>query len=292
MLVLPAVIFWRKLAGVFSDFRALQRRWRASPGMAHPIAGVAMVFAFLATICTLMVMLVPSIIVDPVFLHLPSVQYYSLQHALRPVPGIDYSYFPQGIETIWTLVYALAGQASAQMISALFFLVFLIILFRLARECGLDHTAAITGVVWTGTIPFLHWSGSVMKNDLALGLFEPAGAVRLHPLATKTRNFRWIVVGTFFIAQAFGVKHVALFGSVPLVLLYSYAVWRQPQRWMSASVVTAILIVVGGCWAARAYVLTGNPAAPEKLRAAGKPLDIREKTWRPGPSDMRRCHGI
>ncbi len=281
MLVLPAAIFWRKIPEVLSDFHTLQRRWRDSPGLAHPIAGVAMVFAFLATVCTLMVMLVPSIIVDPVFLHLPSVQYYSLQHALKPVPGIDYSYFPQGIETIWTLVYSLAGQPAAQMISALFFLIFLMTLFRLARECGLDHTAAIAGVVWAGTIPFLHWSGSVMKNDLALGLFELLALyafVRWLDHRNSGWNFRWILVGTFFIAQAFGVKHVALFGSVPLVLLYSYAVWRQPRRWVSATTVIALLFVVGGCWAARAYVLTGNPVAPEHLRAAGKPLDIREKS--------------
>ena len=106
MLALPTAIFWKETRETFFDFRALHLRWRNSAGLAHPIAGVAVVFGFVAAACTLMVMLVPSIIVDPGFLHLPSVEYYALQHALEPVPGIDYSYFPQGIETIWTLVYA------------------------------------------------------------------------------------------------------------------------------------------------------------------------------------------
>jgi hypothetical protein len=277
MLVLPPLIFWRETRETLLDFRALHVLWRDSPGVTHPIAGVAIVFGFVATICTLMVMLVPSIIVDPVSLHLPSVEYYAIQHALKPVPGIDYSYFPQGIETIWTLVYALAGQAAAQMISVLFFLIFLMILFRLARECGLDHTAAIVAVVYAGTMPFLHWSGSVMKNDLALGMFELL-ALYAFVCWLRSRNFRWILVGAFFIAQAFGVKHIALFGSVPLVLLYSYAVWRQPKRWMAAAIVTSVLIVFAGGWAARAYLLTGNPVAPTKLRFAGKRFDIREPT--------------
>lgn len=277
MLVLPTAIFWKQTRETFFDFRALHLRWRNSSGPAHPIAGVAIVFGFVAAVCTLMVMLAPSIIVDAGFLHLPSVEYYALRHALKPVPGIDYSYFPQGIETIWTLVYALAGQPAAQMISALFFLIFLMTLFRLARECGLDHAAALAGVVCAGTMPFLHWSGSVMKNDLALALFELL-ALYAFLRWLRGRNFCWILVGTFFIAQAFGVKYIALFGSVPLLLLYSYAVWRQPRPAMAATIVAAVLIVFGGGWAARAYLLTGNPVAPAELRSAGKRLDIRERT--------------
>jgi hypothetical protein len=277
MLALPTAIFWKETRETFFDFRALHLRWRNSAGPAHPIAGVAIVFGFVAAACTLMVMLVPSIIVDPGFLHLPSVEYYALQHALKPVPGIDYSYFPQGIETIWTLVYALAGQPAAQMISALFFLIFLMTLFRLARECGLDATAALAAVVCAGTMPFLHWSGSVMKNDLALALFELL-ALYAFVRWLRGRDFRWILVGTFFVAQAFGVKHIALFGSVPLLLLYSYAVWRQPRRFMAAIIVAGVLIVFGGGWAARAYLLTGNPVAPADLRSAGKRLDTRRLT--------------
>lgn len=277
MLVLPPAIFWKETRGIFSDWRALYLRWRDSKDLTHPLAGVAIAFGFVAAVSSLMVMLVPSIIVDPVSLHLPSVEYYTLQHALKPVPGIEYSYFPQGIETIWTLVYALAGQPAAQMISALFFLMFLMALFRLARECGLDHATSLVGVICAGTIPFLHWSGSVMKNDLAMALFEVL-ALDAFIRWSRGRNFRWILVGTFFIAQAFGVKYIALFGSVPLVLLYGYAVWRQPRRWRAAAMVAAVLIVFGGGWPARAYLLTGNPVAPQRLRYAATRLGVNEPT--------------
>jgi Dolichyl-phosphate-mannose-protein mannosyltransferase len=280
MLVLPPAIFWKETRDIFFDVRALNLRWRDSKDLTHPLAGVAIVFGFVATICTLMVMLVPSIILDAVSLHLPSVEYYAWQNALKPVPEIDYSYFPQGIETLWTLAYALAGQAAAQMISALFFLIFLMVLFRLARECGLDHAASVIGVICAGTMPFLHWSGSVMKNDLALALFE-VSALYAFVRWLRSRSFGWILAGTFFIAQALGVKYVALFGTVPLIVLYCYAVWRQPRRWRAAAIVAAVLIVFGGAWPARAYLLTGNPVAPEKVRSAGTRLGVRQPTVTP-----------
>jgi hypothetical protein len=275
MLVVPPAIFWNETREIFSDFRALDRRWRECEGLTHPMAGVGMVFGFLGAICTLMVTLVPSILVDPVSLHLPSIEYYALEHALKPVPGIDYSYYPQGIETLWTLAYSLAGQAAAQMISPLFFLIVLMILFRLARECGLDHATALAGVVFAATIPFLHWSGSVMKNDLALALFELL-ALYAFVRWLASRNFRWILMGAFLVAQAVGVKHVALFGAVPVVLLYCYAVWSQPRRATAAAAVAAVLMVVGGGWAVRAYVLTGNPVAPTEFHSAAKRYDINE----------------
>ncbi len=92
-------------------------------------------------------------------------------------------------------------------------------------------------------------------------------------------KFRWIVAGAFFIAQAFGVKYVALFGAAPLALLYGHAVWRQPRRWRAAATVAAVFLTFSLIWPLRAYWLTGNPVAPEKLRvAAGGSLEIHEPT--------------
>ena len=88
-------------------------------------------------------------------------------------------------------------------------------------------------------MPFLHWSGSVMKNDLALALFELL-AVYAFILWHKQRDFRWIAAGAFFLAQALGVKYIALFGALPLMVLFGYAIWRQNARWKAAAIVAAI----------------------------------------------------
>jgi len=267
LLLLPLLLLWRDAWQTLRDLRALLEHWGASPDIRHPLVGVAMVFAFVAAVCALMLALAPSIAFDPVAMHLPSIQFYALTHALRPVPGIDYSYYPQGFEMLWTFAYVLAGQPGAQLMSALFFPIFLMMLARLACACGLDHGAAVLAVVCAATLPFLHWSGSAMKNDLALALFE---LLALYSFLRwlEDRDFRWILAGAFFLSQAFSVKYVALFGAIPLFLLLAYAIRQQPKPARAAAIVAAILLVFGASWMLRAYLLTGNPVAPAGLAAA------------------------
>ena len=266
LLLLPLVLFWRYAWQTLIDVRALLQRWQTSTAIRHPLAGVAMVFAFVAAACALMLALAPTLAFDPVAMHLPSIQFYSLAHALRPVPGIEYSYYPQGFEMLWTLAYGLAGQPGAQLMSALFFPLFLLTLAVLARECDLDHGATILAVVCAATLPFLNWSGGAMKNDVALAFFE---LLALSSFAHWLRdtNFRWIIAGAFFLSQAFSIKHVALFGAIPLLLLFGYAIRQQRKPWRAAAVVLAIVLFLGAYWMLRAYLLTGNPVAPAKLRA-------------------------
>ena len=266
LVLLPLLLFWRDALQTVRDVHALFVRWRNSPSIRHPLAGIAVVFGFVAAVCALMLALAPSVAFDPVAMHLPSVQFYAQTHALRIVPGIDYSYYPQGFEMLWTLAYVLAGQPGAQLMSALFFPLFLMLLASLARRCGLDHGATVLAVLCAATLPFLHWSGGAMKNDVALALFE---LLALYSFLRwlEERNFRWIVAAAFFLSQAFSVKYVALFGAIPLLLLLGYAIWRQPKPLRAAAMVLAILVVFDAPWVVRAYLLTGNPVAPARLRA-------------------------
>ena len=266
LLLSPLILLWRDVREVFADFRGLELSWAHSASARHPLAGIGIVFAAIAVVCALMITLAPSVAFDSVAMHLPSVEYYAAGHALRPVPGIEYSYYPQGFEMLWTLGYALAGQAGAQMISATFFPLMMLVLIRLARECGLDKGTSALAAIFTATMPFIHWTGSVMKNDLPLAFFE-ALALLAFLRWLDGRDFRWIALGTFFLAQAFGIKLVALFGFVPLGILYSYAVWRQPRRWRAAMLVSLVLLLFGGWWMARDYALTGNAFAPSRLGA-------------------------
>jgi hypothetical protein len=277
LLLAPVAVFWRGIQQAILDLYALHLRWRNSPALRHPVTGVAIVFGLVALVCALMSVLAPAIAFDALDVHLPSVQYYASQHALAAVPGIDYSYYPQGMELIWTLAYSLAGQAGAQVISALFFLVFLMIFFRLERECGIDPGTAAAGVVCAATLPFLHWTGSVLKNDLAMAFFQALGLycfVRFR----AARDFRWICVGAFFLAQSFGVKDVAMFGALPLALLYLYAVLGQPRRWKAAFAIIAVFAVFGAYWPLRTYVLTGNPLALHVLGRAQRGLLAARRT--------------
>lgn len=268
LLLIPPVLLYRDSIVCLSDLRSLNASWKNSTELRHPMVGIAIVFSFIAAVCALMTALAPSTTFDALKVHFPSVQYYASAHAIVPIQEIDYSYFPQGAEALWTLAYELAGQPGVQLPSVLFFVLFLIVIFRLARECGADPAGALIGTVWAGTLPFLHSAaGGVMKNDVILAFFQALALYAFSRWLT-TRDFRWIVAGAFFVGQSFGMKYIALFGGVPLAILYGYAAWKQPRRWRAAVLAVLVFLVFGTFWAVRSYVLTGNPVYPASTQQA------------------------
>ena len=261
LIVLP----YRDTIAAVSDLRALDGSWSGAAELRHPLIGAGMIFAFLALALTLIAALTPSTSFDALDVHLPSVAHYASSHSIGVIKQIDYSYFPQGSEILWTIGYSLAGQAGVRAISVLFFAMFLISVFCLARECFADDAVAVTATLWTATFPFLHWSGSVIKNDMPMSFFQELALYAfLRWLAVK--RFEWIIAGAFFLAQSFGIKHVALFGGIPLALFTGYAIWKQPRRWRAAAVVALVVVLTCSFWTIRTYVLTGNPAYPQTPR--------------------------
>lgn len=277
LVALPLLIFRSSVAGTIADLYSAWRSLRRAE-LAHPLLGPALVFGSLAAVCSLMIVLAPSIAFDSIANHLPLVQFYASQHAVKALPSFGYSYYPQGMELVWTLAFTFAGQPGAQLTSGLFFLFFLLGLFRLSRMCGLSPSAALIALACCATLPFLHWSGSVMKNDLALAFFE------LLSLASFIRwldagDARWMAASGFFLGQAFGVKLVALFAAPAMAVLWMLAMVRRRSSWRSSWMVVAAImaafVAAYGVWPARAYFLTGNPVEPEHFRtAAPRSLEI------------------
>ena len=144
----------------------------------------------------------------------------------------------------------------------LFFFLFLWIAFRIARDCGENSSSALLGVAAAGTLPFLHWTGSVPKNDMAVAAFQLASLYAFLQWS-KARGFAWIVAGVFFLGQSFGVKHVALFGGIPLAMLFAVSIYRQPRPWRVAILLVTLLAISGFSWHLDTFLRTGNPIFPE-----------------------------
>ena len=229
---------------------------------APPLAGIAGVFATILILCALPVMIVPSVAFDVVRYHLPAARFYSLAHSLIPVPLSDYSYYPQGMEVLMTMAYSLGGQVAAQMITPAVTALFTVAVYRILRSCQFSPAASVTGVVCAFSLPFVHWSGAVAKNDSALGMYQALSllcVLRWH----QSRKLNWVLIGAFFLGCSFGIKHVALFGAVPLVALFLYAAVSR-KRWIRATLLLgAVLVVSGTFWQTRTFLLTGNPVYPE-----------------------------
>jgi hypothetical protein len=245
----------------------LNRAWSETPETAGWLGLLLTGFFACFILCGTLVVLAPSLAYDVLRKHLPAALAYAAQHSWQPLPFNDYTYLPQGLETLMTLGCSLAGQAAAQMLPPVFFVLTLLLLIRLARACGAGRFAALAGILFAASIPFLHWTGSVAKNDLAVAFFVLA-ALDCFLRWRESGRFAWILLGAFFLASGAAVKPTVLFGLFALAPFYLYAVWRQPRRWRAAASLAAVFLVFGLLWQARAFALTGNPVFPLDLHLA------------------------
>lgn len=264
LIAVPCVVFHGEIPALGRACHGLWKSWSGDAELCRPLAGVLVVFGALFAVMTAMVALAPSIVFDALKMHLTLAVTFARQHSIAPLPFLDYSYFPQGFEVLMAAAYSLAGQPGAQMISPVFFVLALLLIVSIARRAGADRLGTLAGLAAAVSMPFLHWSGGVVKNDMVLALYQLA-ALDAYLRWRASHGFRWIWVGAFFLATSFGVKHVALLGGVAIGLLFLHAVWCERRRWLGLATLALIFAAFGLCWHARAFWLTGNPVYPERL---------------------------
>ena len=261
------VIGGRETPELWTALRRLHIGWGATSELGGWAGALIVTFGAAFVVCGVMVMLAPSLAFDVVRVHLPLVHYYASEHALRAPAFLNYGYFPQGVETLMTLGYVLAGDAAAQMLPPVYFVLAMLMAFRIGRMCGLGVFAALAGTLFGAAIPLVHWTGSVAKNDLALAFFMLAA---LHGYVSwrASGNFRSVLAGAFFLAMGAGVKHSVIYAALPLALLYAHAAIRQPAPVRAIVKLAAIFLAFGTFWHVRTWVLTGNPVYPFSVAAA------------------------
>jgi hypothetical protein len=278
LLIAPLLVFRHSLLRLIRVLRTIPRRWGELRDLNSPLAGLLIPFAAILAICTTVLMLAPTLSWDAMKEHLPLSQYYLQVHTLEPKPDLDYSFFPQASESVFALAWALGGQPAAQFIAPLFFTLSLLAAWILARDCGASAGETLAGVVLAASLPVLHWSESVPKNDAPVTFFllcSLAAALRWR----KTSEFKWVQAGVLFLACAFANKDLAILGAIPLAVVFLPAAWRQPRRLRALASLALIFAVIALIWSVRRLVLTGNPIFPF---VPGKTVII--SGWPPDPS--------
>ncbi|HUA19331.1 MAG TPA: glycosyltransferase family 39 protein [Bryobacteraceae bacterium] len=276
ILVLAPIALWRRDA--LAALQAIRKLWqsaREATELRHPLCGIAFVFLMAAAFFSAAGALTPSIAFDTLNFHLPAAQYYSASHRLEPVPMLSYSYYPQGFETLLMVAYQLGGQAAAQLLAPLLFVAFLLLLFAIARAAGLDLAAVVTGLACVAMTPFVLWDGTQTKNDIAMGMFQLAALL----CCLKWRNTReraWLLLGGLFLASSVAAKYTAVYGAIPLLILFLLTLPRmKSHRLRAAGAFLLLLAVLGSYWQVRAFVYTGDPVYPERVERAGQPGGVQ-----------------
>lgn len=290
------VVFRGGLAAGVRSLQALERIWSEDESLASPLVGVTVLFVALFIGCTLAVALVPAIGYDGVSHHLPAARYYLESGQLEPLPGgvfesgrlgvfysghsVAYSYYPQSFEILEATLFGLGGQSAARWLNPVVFGLTILLLVAIARRCGLSRAACALGAVAAATLPFLHWVGSIVKNDFLAALFQ-AGALYAVLAARRGGARNWLFVFAALLGLSFGVKHTALFGAIPLGLLALDELRRRDSAAKIALALAGVFVVCGLFWHARTFALTGNPVYPANTQMVSKTYEPLDKTEAP-----------
>jgi hypothetical protein len=254
MLMLPALY----VKPLWSDLRLLARHWDSADQRQSAAVSLHVAFGAVLAILGAIWSITPTIAFDPLKMHLPSARWYAETGVFQPLPVQPESYYPQGMELLMAFLWSYGGQAAAQLAAPVIVVPTLVLSAAILRRFRLGAAATAVGLVAAFSLPFLHWTAFVAKNDFPLVLFLLAALLALlerKPLAAS-----------LFLAMAFHIKHVALFGAVGLAPLFAWEVWKSQKRWRLLLAVPAVFLAVGTFSLIRTWAHTGNPLYPESIK--------------------------
>jgi hypothetical protein len=258
LLIAGAAAFWRNAPRLADLWRRAERGYAEAAGSA--LCGLAFVAVLIFSLASAMVVLSPEIAFDPVSFHFVYSREYALRHKLEIIPRLPYSYFPQNVEVLYTLAFLVDGQIAAKVITYSYFPLAALSLVLIGKR-WLSAEAGLVGAAMLVSTPFIAWTGSVAKNDLALALYlllALYGTLRW----AEERRFAWLATATLFLGFAFGVKHVAILGAVPLGVL---VLWHLRGAELPVRRAAVLAAIFAGClyWHFRTWALAGHPLYPE-----------------------------
>lgn len=263
----------RELALLPGTLSVLRQKWAEDRSLASGLAGFCIPWLLLFAAMSTLTALAPSRVWDALRHHLYTALMYAQWGALRPVDGIPYSFFPQGVELMMALVLPFGGQIAAQLTAAAFFPMLAGLAWLIARECGAARQASLLGVTLLVAVPAVNWSSSVAKNDAALAVCILAGLYAYLRFLGEgsTTVLLW---GAFLLAAALHVKQPAVFGGLAVSALFLHAAWRSGQPVRIVAQIALVGILVTPAYFIRAAWYTGNPLYPEEVHdAVGGTLD-------------------
>ena len=93
LILIPSLVFFRRLQQLPLALRGALDTWRRDPELTRLPVGLAVAFAAVFMVCTMMLMLVPTINADSILFHFAEVRHYAEIQGLEPVPAMPYSFF-------------------------------------------------------------------------------------------------------------------------------------------------------------------------------------------------------
>jgi hypothetical protein len=182
---------------------------------------------------------------------------------IRPVPDNCHTAFPVIVETNYGALMAFGGERAPGFSAVFTFSLFLMIVFSLARQCGLSSSEAWWATALAASMPAIYSGAHTGFLDAVYAAFVLAAA----RIGLDARRAREYAAFGIFCGFALGTKYTGLLAA-PILILCAMLLWaREPggeQRGLirGAGLAAAVAALVAAPFYLRNWILLGSPIYP------------------------------
>jgi 4-amino-4-deoxy-L-arabinose transferase-like glycosyltransferase len=201
--------------------------------------------------------------------HLALPKIWLSQGLLAEVPDMEFSYYPQLVDLLYTLPVSADFDIAAKYIHFIFALATaLLIIFFIRRYLGLVW--GLLGGLMFLTIPVIIKLSVTVYVDLGLLFFFTASLFSAIIWLENTNKLKWLLISGFCSGLALSTKYNAMLSVTILAILiiYFYLKTRDNKYSKQLSIIkyisffSLIALLIYSPWLIRNYKLTDNPVYP------------------------------
>ena len=201
--------------------------------------------------------LTPETLPDGVGYHLGLAFDYNRLHGF-PARMTFFDAVPQGMEMLFTMAFAFGRHSAAKLVEFAFFLATPPLIFRIARRLRMGDRAALVAAVIYFCAPVAGIAGASSYTDAAMVFFTLAA---FYSLLAWRDSAEMLYLAAAGLAAGFCYA-VKLTGIYTVAAAGLFVLAGRRRSWRALLVLSAAVALVTVPWAARDWVLTGNPVAP------------------------------
>jgi len=207
---------------------------------------------------------VPPVFFDTLSYHFAQPNLWLAEGVVRPYPWSLHSWFPPGMSALYGLGLAFGGDTLANDANLLVGLLFLGLVWDLARRLW-GKTAALVALGWLMAQPLTLYLLAIPAADRAYATFSFA-AIGAWILSREYRSTRWLRRAALLAGAAGATKYLGFMVPLSLLLFLEVLVpgpWGMRQRLGNAGLLLCLAMLVVAPWLVTNAVVLGNPVAPE-----------------------------
>jgi hypothetical protein len=175
------------------------------------------------------------------------------------------TFFPANHEAIQAFFYLLTGNIYFNFLVTLFgFFLFYFTLRDLFRFEKFSSWVAFFSILVISSVPFLFMQFQNFQVDLFV-LFLLGAAISVLFSAIRDNNIKELYKFSAIIGILLGTKYTALPQILILLPIVFAAGYLLRKYWRHFFIITAIIMLLGGIWYIRNWIVAGNPIYPFNL---------------------------